>query len=170
MFGFSSLRCCDCVYINPRDTNKYGEAYCSMEREYVSLDSHTCRSFKPNYYVMTAYCDIKRLPYNCDEMISLVALRDKYMVEDLKGKPFLEEYESIGPILASRLRTDIYRTDVVDVMEKDYIHPAMEMMFQFDFDTAQDTFIKMIDMLKVRYGYAPIKNNDKKKIKKYKRL
>ena len=166
MFGFSSLRCSDCIWINPKDRNRYGEYYCSKEREYVDGDSHTCRYFEPNFYVMTAYCDIKKLPYNCDEMISLVALRDKYMAEDVKGGAFLEEYESIGPILALKLRTDMYRTDIVKEMEETYIHPAMEMMLMSDFDGAQDAYIEMVEKLKIRYGYAPKnveKSNQKKK-------
>ena len=166
MFGFSSLRCSDCTWIDPRDRNSSGEYYCTKEREYVSGDSYTCRSFEPNFYVMTAYCKINKLPYNCDEMIALVALRDQYMVDDLKGKPFLEEYEHIGPILAIRLETDMYRTDIVKTMEEEYIHPAMEMMLMGDFDDAQESYIEMIEMLKIRYGYTPKKDVSKKKEKK----
>lgn len=164
MFGFSSLRCTDCEWLDSKDKNSYGEYYCVKERDYVDPTSHTCREFKPNFYVMTAYCDIKKLPYNCDEMISLIALRDKYMVEDIKGSAFLEEYESIGPILAFRLRTDVYRTDVVKEMEEIYIHPAMEMMLMNDFDGALDAYIEMIEKLKIRYGYAS-KNMEKDKQK-----
>ena len=158
MFGFSSLRCSDCVWLNSRDTNSSGEYYCSKIKDYVDGDSYTCREFEPNFYVMTAYCKIKKLPYNCDEMISLIALRDKYMVEDIK-------YENIGPILAVRLEIDMYKSNVVKTMEEDYIHPAMEMMLMMDFDGAQSTYIEMVEMLKIRYGYAPIKSSDKKKVK-----
>ncbi|MBQ6282519.1 MAG: hypothetical protein IJK66_03160 [Bacilli bacterium] len=168
MFGFSSLRCSDCSWIDPRDRNRYGEYYCTKEREYVSGDDYTCRDFEPNFYVMTAYCKIKKLPYNCDEMISLIALRDKYMVEDLKGRPFLEEYEIIGPILAVRLQADMYRSDIVRSMEEDYIHPAMEMMLMGDFDGAQESYIQMVEMLKIRYGYAPARKTDKNKKKDFK--
>lgn len=167
MFGFSSLRCSDCTWIDSKDRNSNGEYYCTKERDYVDGDSHTCRYFEPNFYVMTAYCKIKKLPYNCDEMISLISLRDKYMMDDIKGRPFLEEYESIGPVLAVRLQCDMYRSDVVKTMEEEYIHPAMEMMLMMDFDGAQSTYIEMVEMLKRRYGYSPIKNNDKLKEKKH---
>lgn len=164
MFGFSSLRCFDCDYLDKDDKNRYGEAYCPVERKYVSLDSYTCRDFKPNFYVMTAYCKIKNLPYNCNEMISLITLRDKYMMKDLKGKLFLEEYEYIGPILAVKLQCDMYRTDIIKTMEEEYIYPAIEQMFNGDFDEAMNSYIEMIEMLKIRYGYSPIKRDKTKRL------
>ena len=165
MFGFSSLRCCDCTWLDKYDKDKYGDFYCPQKRKYVGADDYTCSDFEPNFYVMTAYCKINKLPYNCDEMISLIALRDKYMMEDIKGRPFLEEYESIGPILAIRLETDMYRSDVVKTMKEEYIFPAMEMMLMGDFDGAQESYMEMVEMLKVRYGYAPKKDADKRKKK-----
>lgn len=168
MFGFSSLTCGDCIFFDKDNLDSDGEYKCPKKDRYYTEDSPACSDdFEANFYVMTAYCNIKGLPYNCDEMIALIALRDKYMVEDVKGKPFLEEYESIGPILALKLQADMYRSDIVKTMEEEYIHPAMEMMLMGDFDEAQNTYIEMVEMLKVRYGYSPKKNADKIMEKKY---
>ena len=164
MFGFSSLRCSDCNWVDPKDRNRYGEYYCTKEREYVSPESYTCRSFVPNFYVMTAYCNIKKLPYDCDDMVKLIAFRDNYMMNNIDGRAFLEEYESIGPIIAMRLQCDIYRTDIVDRIKTEYIDPAIEMINSTEYKNAQETYIEMIESLKVRYGYAPVKNDKIKRL------
>lgn len=164
MFGFSSLRCVDCEYIDPSDKNRSGEAYCAMEKKYVSLDSYTCGYFKPNFYVMTAYCDINKLPYECNAMTTLIGFRDTYMMNNEEGKEFLREYEDIGPILAVKLISDMYRTDIVDEMEEKYINPTIEFINEERCEDAQATYIEMIEMLKTRYGYAPIKGDKTKRL------
>lgn len=163
MFGFSSLTCADCSWIDPSDKNKYGEYYCTKEREYVSGTSHTCRYFNPNFYVMNAYCSIKNLPYNCHIMITLINFRNNYMKFNDIGKDFLEDYENIGPKLAIRLQVDMYRTDIVEEMEEGYIFPIINMINEDRLDEAQDSYIKMVEMLKIRYGYAFVKEKILKK-------
>lgn len=155
LFGFSSLRCCDCGYLDITDKNKYGEAYCAKERDYVSLDSVTCRYFEPNFYVMTAYCNINKLPYMNDMMITLINLRDVYMMNNEVGIEFLQEYENIGKELAYKLQVDMYRKDIIDDMEFNYIIPAVISTKNGDFENAQQAYIDMIEMLKIRYGYTP---------------
>ena len=155
MFGFSSLRCVDCTWLDTNDKNRYGECYCPEERKYVSPSEQTCRYFKPNFYVMTAYCNIKKMPYNCFEMVTLIKLRDKYMVNNDEGIEFLEEYETVGKELALRLQTDPYKTDIVNSMEEEYILPAIELIYEQRLDEAQNCYIRMINNLKIRYGLAP---------------
>jgi len=162
MFGFSSIRCNDCTNLDKHDRNKYGEAYCPIERDYVRLDSPTCRYFDPNFYVMTAYCKIKKIPYDCNEMSILIALRDEYMMNNQEGLEFLKDYENIGPILAARLVCDIYRTDVVKTMKEEYIIPAVNFSIEGRKEEAQKTYMQMVEMLKVRYGYAPLEKTKTK--------
>ena len=156
MFGFSSLRCCDCLWIDKDDKNKYGEMYCPQIRDYTDPDSHTCRYFEKNFYVMTAYCDIKGLGYDCEERTCLLNFSVEYMMNNKEGQEFLTEYEGIGPVIAARLRNDAYRMDVISELEETYIRPAIEMVHSGENDTAQKTYIEMIESLKRRYGYAPI--------------
>ena len=164
MFGFSSLRCCDCAYIDVKDRDRYNDAYCKKEREYVSLDSHTCSNFEPNFYVMNMYCKINKIPYHSDFMRCFIEFRDGYMRNNERGNKFLEEYENIGPILADKLQTDMYRSDVVQNLKENYVIPTLEFISESRFDEAEETYINMIDSLKVRYGYLP-KENEKTLIK-----
>lgn len=160
---FNGLRCCDCENLDTSDRNKYGEAYCPVDRDYVRLDSHTCSSFVPNFYVMTVYCKIKGLPYDCKEMTTLINFRDNYMMCNDDGKEFLCDYENIGPLIAARLKCDIYKMDVVETMCENYIIPAIEFINEQRYDEAQETYIEMIETLKIRYGYLPTKSKEKRK-------
>lgn len=161
MFGFSSLRCIDCLYLDKDDKNKYGEYYCPEERKYVDPSSYTCKYFVSNFYVMTAYSTIKGLEYSNYDMLVLMHLRNNYMACNEKGIEFLEEYENIGPELAIRMLKDMYRTDVVDNIESNYIKPAVELTINGDYEMAQQKYIEMVDSLKIRYGYK-----EKEKIKR----
>lgn len=151
---FNGLRCVDCSLLDLNDRNKYGDAYCPEYRKYVELDSYTCSSFNPNFYVMTAYCTINKIPYNSELMVSLIGFRDNYMSNNEDGISFLEEYETIGPVLAQRLITDVYKIDVVSELEMDYIVPMLDFIKNERLDDAQNTYIQMINSLKNRYGYS----------------
>ena len=165
MFGFSSLTCNDCENLNKYDRNKYGEAYCPVYRDYVRLDSRTCRDFQPNFYVMTAYCLINKISYESEMMRTLINFRNFYMMNNQEGQNFLMEYEGIGPILARNLLVDMYKTDVARDMKEGYIDPILSFIKEERFDDAQSTYINMINNLKIRYGYE-----EKKEIEKQKRL
>lgn len=153
MFGFSSLTCSDCSWIDSKDKNKYGEYYCTKERDYVDGSSHTCRYFDPNFYVMTAYCNIKGLSYNCNELITMINYRNNYMRYNDTGIEFLHDYNNIGPKLAFRIQADMYRYDIVKDMEETYILPILNMINENRFEEAQNSYIEMIEKLKIRYGY-----------------
>lgn len=160
MFGFSSLRCIDCRYLDNNDKNKYGEYYCPEVRRYVDPSDYTCRYYVPNYYIMTAYSMIKGLSFNNDYMITLIKLRDNYMVNNETGKEFLDEYKTIGPAIADKLLGDMYSFDIANELEEKYIIPAVEFANNNELDMAQQTYIDMFKSLKIRYGYEPL-NKDK---------
>ena len=162
MFGFSSLRCVDCEYLYTKDKNRYGEYYCPEAREYVNPNSYTCKYFVPNYYIMTAYSIIKKIPFDNYNMIVLINLRDKYMTKNDAGIEFLSEYNSIGPFIALKLLKDMYRTDIVDNLEEKYINPAVELTINGNLKEAQETYIEMFDSLKIRYGYEENKGKIKR--------
>jgi len=161
MFGFSSLRCSDCENLDKSDRNKHGEAYCPVDRKYVALDSYTCREFQANFYVITAYCIINKIPFNSEIMTKLLGVRNTYMKNNEEGQEFLEEYNFMGPILAEDLMSDMYRSDVIKELESDYINPMITFTNEGRFEDVQSTFIKMVEKLKIRYGYQ--ENNDKTK-------
>lgn len=161
---FNGLRCGDCENLDKSDRNKYGEAYCPMEREYVALDSYTCREFIPNFYVMTVYCNIKGIAYDSELMTTLIGFRNNYMMNNNDGVEFLSEYEGIGPILASKLSRDMYRTDILSSMEDEYVNPIIDFINTSEFEEAQNAYIQMIEGLKIRYGYAPINNQKIKRL------
>lgn len=165
MFGFSSLRCGDCDNLDIDDKNSYGEAYCPMKRDYVSLDDYTCRSFKPNFYVITAYSIINNVSLNGNMMTVLIRFRDLYMQNNHIGKEFLDEYKYIGPVLAQKLINDMYRIDVTKEMEESSIFPMLMFIQEERYEEAQNTFIEMIEKLKIRYGYS-IKDMPKDKVKR----
>lgn len=156
MFGFSSLRCIDCLYLDKKDRNRYGEFYCPEVRKYVSPDDRTCKYFIGDFYVMAAYSAIKGLDFDNEYVDILTILRNTYMRYNEEGQEFLTEYESIGPEIARRLLTDMYRVDIVNDLEKDYILPAVESTLSNDLDVAQQTYMNMVESLKIRYGYSEI--------------
>lgn len=161
MFGFSSIRCFDCENLDTSDRNKYNEAYCPVEREYVSLDSHTCRYFKPNFYVMTVYSALNNIPLDGEFMKLMLSFRDSFMMNNDEGIKFLNEYEYYGPCIAYKLKKDMYRSDIIIEMEKEYINPMLSFINEKRNIDAQNTYIQMIEQLKIRYGLSEIKQNIK---------
>ena len=94
-------------------------------------------------------------------MTKLLGVRNTYMKNNEEGQEFLIEYEFMGPILAEDLLNDMYRTEVVKELESDYINPMLSFTNEGRFEEVQKTFIKMVEKLKIRYGYQ--ENNDKTK-------
>lgn len=161
MFGFSSIRCFDCENLDTSDRNKYNEAYCPVEREYVSLDSHTCRYFKPNFYVMTVYSILNNIPFDGEFMSLMLNFRDDYMLTNEDGIKFLNEYEYYGPYIANKLIKDMYRSDIICEMEEDYVNPMISFINEKRYMDAQNTYISMIEKLKIRYGLSEMKEKTK---------
>ena len=81
-----------------------------------------------------------------------------------KGIEFLKEYEGVGPELAARLTCDMYRTDIVISMKENYINPAIDFINVGRYEEAQETYIEMIESLKIRYGYTQMKKGKIKRL------
>ena len=147
--------CKDCKFMNLEDMNKYGEAYCSELKKYTSLTG-SCRYFDRRYsystcYLTTMYCDILGKPDNCFELETLRGYRDWYMKVDPKCIPLLREYDEVGPVLSENIRIDSNRDTVVNSMSE-YINAAIDEIFNEEYEGAKETYIKMVNMLKERYG------------------
>ena len=148
--------CLDCNYMDLNDRNKYDEAYCSWMKKYISLTG-SCYHFdrrESEYrvcYLTTMFCEILELEDDCDELETLRGYRDWYMLNDPSCKLLLEEYDTIGPILANKLFYDKEKMNVVKEMGESYIYPAIRFIFEEKYEEAKEIYIKMVNMLKQRY-------------------
>ena len=97
------------------------------------------------------YCDILGKPDNCFELETLRGYRDWYMKGDPKCIPLLREYDEVGPVLSENIRIDSNRDTVVNSMSE-YINDAIDEIFNEEYEGAKETYIKMVNMLKERYG------------------
>ncbi len=152
--------CSDCDYMNLRDKNSYGEAYCSERKHYYNPSDTICNrsSIKgrdvggsSSCYLTTAMCDILGYEDDCSALKTLRFLRDSYMKKEVDCYDLLKEYNQFGPDICESLYQDKNRKIVVLTMLKHYIEPAIKMINNNQYDNAIDIYIEMTNTLINKY-------------------
>ena len=156
-----------CSYMNRRGFNYY---YCTKVEHTVPYETYDryCTSYSyddcPNYkyekssggcYLTTATCDILGLEDKNLYLQIFRKFRKDYLQKNPKGLPILNEYDTVGPIIAHKLMNDDNKKAVALHMLKDYIHPiATNLITKFDgnYDFAITQYARMTKELIQRYG------------------
>lgn len=156
-----------CPNMNRRGFNDY---YCTKVEHtvpYETYDRH-CTSYSysdcPNYnyekpssgcYITTATCDILGLEDKNVYLQTFRKFRKDYLQKNPKGLPILNEYDTVGPIIAHKLMNDENRKAIALQMLKEYIHPiAKNLLFEFNgnYEYAIKSYAQMTKELIQRYG------------------
>ena len=171
MFPFDA-DCSYCRYLCPNDEKK-GKFYCEKKREYVSARARLCSMAaevmgRPNcdkerlrkiskehgYYVVTAITEILELDSNNQYMESFKYLRDVVLPEMPYYHQFIEEYETIGPELADRLREDTDGRDFAEYLRVYFLERFVSQFLSNNVDNAVATYSLMLGIIKERYGLS----------------
>ena len=175
--------CSECTFMNfCKEENNNGKFWCEKRLEYMYADSAECWRFCKAYsrdeseaksyydysvskqssggcYLTTATCDILGLEDKNLYLQTFRRFRKDYLQKNPKGLPILNEYDTVGPIIAHKLKNDKNRKTVALHMLKDYIHPiATNLITKFDgnYDFAIEQYARMTKELIQRYGLETV--------------
>lgn len=160
-----------CGYCHRKGFDDYYCAKVENKIPYSTYDKY-CTSYSysdcPNYkyeksssgcYLTTATCDILGLEDKNLYLQTFRKFRKDYLQKNPKGLPILNEYDTVGPIIAHKLKNDKNRKTVALHMLKDYIHPiATNLITKFDgdYDFAIAQYARMTKELIQRYGLETV--------------
>ena len=180
MFPFDA-DCSYCRYLRPSDEKK-GKFYCEKKREYVSARASICSMAaevmgRPNcdkealrrisrshgYYVVTAITEILDLDSDNIYMSSFRYLRDVILPNMIDYQDFIAEYDSIGPAIAERLKSDPESQTYAEYLRVCFLDQFVAQFESNSIDTSIATYSQMFEQLKDRYGISK-ENIEQKKL------
>lgn len=152
--------CSDCDYMNLKDRDNYGFAYCSKRREYYDPSDTACEYIQvdgeeqgkaPYCYITTCVCDILGRDDHCYELDTLRDFRDNYMKKQVDCYSMLREYNVVGPEIVKNLSNDFEKDSIAYFLKLLYIDKAIEQINEKDYEGAVDTYIAMTNVLINKY-------------------
>jgi hypothetical protein len=142
--------CEDCVEYNKEnelEAKKHGKFRCKPMRIYVSPKEHSCNvHFKKrnnNCYITTAMCHILGEEDNCETLETLRSFRDNYMKKHEEYLPLLEDYKTVGPMIADKLYDDENCFWVAKTMKNNFIDLALDAIEYKEYDSAVNIYENM---------------------------
>ena len=140
--------CCDCTYWDE------SSQYCA-KHGYSSNGSDSCGSFTDKgggCYITTALCDVLGYADDCSIMTSLRQFRDKHMRGNEKYNSLLNEYDVVGPQIASAIAHDSDNHGLCLYLLKVFFNPIVEQLGKKNYSLAVEAYKKMVSFLKERYS------------------
>jgi len=149
-----------CDFLDYRGGIFSGGYYCKKDDKYLdkgtvntycdnSLNYRNCPSNTTSYssvidcYLTTAMCNILGYEDDCEVLETLRSFRDNYMKKKPECLPLLEDYSTVGPIIASKLDTDEDRVLKANIMLYFFIEPAINCIKNNDYDSAIEIYKNM---------------------------
>lgn len=183
--------CIQCRYMDLKDTDKYGDAYCKLRKKYYNPYSSACGSIEyidqslsnredeyengsSSCYLTTAMCSTLGYDDNCSYLTILRNFRDTYMMNEASCYPLLVQYEVIGPIISQCLFHD---QETAQIILEQYIKPAILLIQSENYEQAIQVYQRMVYYLQEKYDlqnlevdlseidFHPLDNMDKHKIR-----
>ena len=171
MFPFDA-DCSYCRYLCPNDEKK-GKFYCEKKREYVSARARLCSMAaevmgRPNcekeslrrisrehgYYIVTAVTEILDLDSDNEYMNRFRHFRDVVLSNNKCYQDFIDEYDSIGPEIAERIKSDPESQVYAEYLRVCFLDQFVNQLVLNNIDGAFATYSQMFEQLKDRYGVS----------------
>jgi len=149
--------CRYCSYLDRSDTDKYGDCYCSYLGKYVDPASPGCskndkeadgEDHSGGCYLTTAMCGVLGKADDCFELEKLRAFRENYMRKTDEGQKLLAEYDTISPPIAKKLEQSDNRIAIAEKMLRDFIDPAINLIFNGENQQAIEKYKEMVYYVK----------------------
>ncbi len=155
-----------------------GGYYCSKKDGYVdrkTRDNYCDNSLKyrdcPIYrqgntgcYLTTCMCEILGYDDDCYVLNTLRDFRDNYMKQNEECLPLLDDYDTVGPIIADKLSNDEDKEFNAKIMLYFYIKPAIECIKKEEHDKAVGIYKDMTINLMHKYDIdTQLLSSEKKK-------
>lgn len=120
-----------------------------------SLNYRNCPTFNKSSspcYLTTAMCNILGQEDDGPVLNTLRHFRDTYMKNTPECKPLLEDYDTVGPIIAENLNSDKDKTLTANIMLYFFINPAIKSIIEEDYDNAIEIYKDMTINLMEKYN------------------
>ena len=156
--------CGDCIFLDLRDIKWGDRYYCPKAKKYLKASESKCSDFRKannnssgsfrlsGWYITTMICNILGYTDDCEVLILTKKLKD-YLETTEEGLAFLEEYNQIGPIIATRImEQDSREKTAMEILQR-FLIPCALAVKANDFNQAMSIYINMTNELKAQYGF-----------------
>lgn len=129
----------------PVDKNTIN-TYCDNSLKYKDCPAYD------GCYLTTAMCNILGYEDDCLILNTLRNFRDNYMKNTKECLPLLEDYDTVGPIIADKLTNDKNKVFNAKSMLYFYIYPALVSIKKENYDEAIELYKDMTISLMHTYN------------------
>ena len=145
--------CGDCVtWVNSRDADRYGRKYCDYSKRYEEKDQNIygCRGFVwAKRSIITKVCEI----LNINPSKYFKAFDDtKEILIVPSCIDELIDYNTVGPVIASRIEECELKEQIARNILNTYIEPAYEKCLEKDYQGAVTIYEKMVKTLATMFN------------------
>lgn len=154
--------CADCAKMDLNEQNSAGEFWCGEYRKYYPGSDSSCSNFVERGYNSSGrWCYlttivVQVLGYD-DNNVYLELLRDfrdSIMRLNPVYDPILEEYDSVGPVIAGNIAKDPDQKALSEKLLNQYIIPVCSLIQEGKYDDAVNLYKTMVLILKKHYSIS----------------
>lgn len=134
----------ECKLTEKKVDNNTIDTYCDNSLKYKECPIYKEKtSSNPPCYLTTAMCNILGYEDDCFILNTLRNFREFYMKSSEEGLTLLDDYNTVGPIIAKNLENDKDNTFKAKIMLYFYILPAINSMKKDNYDEAIELYKDM---------------------------
>lgn len=145
------------VYATKLECSSYCTAYSrnySVAQSYIDYSNK--HSSSSGCFITTIVCEILNLNDNNFYLNVLRNFRNNYLQKYLNTIKILDEYDFVGPIIANKLRNDIEKTNISNMIFLNYIIPITDKIIEKDYVSAIKKYTVMTKKLISRYNLGTL--------------
>lgn len=162
--------CGSCIFLDLEDVQWGDRYYCPNARKYLKASERGCSDFRKanngnssrgfklsGWYITTMVCNILGYADDCEVLVLTQKLKE-YLATTEEGVAFLEEYNQIGPRIATLLSAQENRERKAMEILQSFLIPCALAVKENDFNKATTIYINMTNELKAQYGFLTTSN------------
>ena len=144
--------CYSCTYFElyERKSSYSDDCYCEWYRTYYHPGSEACTHYKSRTYIVSAICEILELENDNEELKLFRELRNN-MEKTESYKPYLDEYDKVGPYIANKLVNDNDKKLCKKIYDNK-LKPIAKMIKEKNYMKAAINYENLSIMLALEFG------------------
>ena len=131
--------------------------YCK-DYNYSECSIYKSKNPSSGCFITTVVCEILHKEDNCDLLNDLRSFRDNVLQKDEKYSEYLQDYDNIGPVIASKLRKDNNREDIASTIYTKALLPINDLLKNKEYDKACEKYYIMTLLLINYYNLKHVYN------------
>lgn len=140
--------------------------YCTKNQSYVNSDVYQkhCKNYDYDYcpiykdepvtsgcFLTSACVEAMGLPDDCDELMTLRAFRDTWLVNQPGGKAEIAAYYRVAPGIVHAIQKRRDRQSVLQRIYEEMVCPCVASIKEKRYDEAWESYRKMTEKLRKEY-------------------